>query len=69
MHENHLSTQDPVVRESNQGGTPPDLAGSGLPLAKYRGLAMDQIRLIAAQQLWLGSTDWPLQLDFYIGSF
>ena len=69
MHENQLSTQDPVVRGSNQGGALPDPAGSGLPLAKYRGLAMDQIRLIAAQQLWLGSTDWPLQLGFYIGSF
>lgn len=46
-----------------------DPTGSGLPFAKYRDLAVDQIRLIAAQQLWLGSTDWPLQLDFYTGSF
>lgn len=52
-------------------------SGRGCPLthwlwfafATYRDLAIDQIRLIAAQQLQLGSAHWPLQLDFYIGVF
>lgn len=52
-------------------------SGQGRPLthwlwfafATYRDLAIDQIRLIAAQQLQLGSAHWPLQLDFYIGVF
>lgn len=52
-------------------------SGRGCPLthwlwfafATYRDLAIDPIRLIAAQQLQLGSAHWPLQLDFYIGVF
>lgn len=37
-----------------------------LPFANRRDLATDQ-RLMAAQQLWLGSTHWPLQPDFILG--
>lgn len=39
-----------------------------LPFANRRDLAIDQ-RLMAAQQLWLGSTNWPLQPDFILGVF
>lgn len=68
MYETHLFYTGPNSQEK-QPGAHPDPTGSGLPLAKCRGLAVDQIRLITAQQLRLGSTDWPLQLDFYIRSF
>lgn len=60
----HLFYTGSVVPRGNQSTWPP-----WLWFARCRDLAVDQIRLIAAQPPRPGSTHWPLQLDFYIGVF